>query len=306
MSSLRHWLAAIRLHRAWVWLGLVVYACAVTFPHQPVQDVVGQLGRRITLRRVYQGSVTIALIEAVALTFFFLKSIRAHKSRGWLMAYWLLSFALMIGTWRLFTANNTELVHYPQYFPEGVVLLALTLSPAESLAWIAFFGGLDEAFQYTFLVAGRPLPYDFNDVYMDLVGGAAGVIFAIAVLGWKRKSDMQESISAILKKPGIVALLGIVIAGLVLLASGKMVLYEAEGGPSHWFSLSRLKTPTFWYFSPNILGPHHFHELSPVEGTILILATIALYGMLDRTFAISPGLSTRVEQEVARTGTRHE
>jgi hypothetical protein len=278
----------------------------VTFPHQQVQNVVGQWGRQFTLKRVYQGSVTIAVIEALVLTFLFVRAIRGQTDRRWLMAYWLLSFALMIGTWRLFTANNTELVHYPQYFPEGVALLALTLSPAESLAWIAIFGGLDEAYQYTYLVAGRPLPFDFNDVYMDLAGGAAGVIFAIAVLGWTRKSERRESIGKFLKKPGIALLLGIVITGLLLLASGKMLLYEAEGSASHWFSLSRLETPTFWYFSPNILGPHHFHELSPAEGTILILATIALYGLLDRTLAISPGPSAAVEQEAARTGTRHE
>ncbi len=306
MNFLRRWLVAMRLHKAWAWLSVLVYACAVTFPHQPVQDFVAQLGRRITLRRVYQGSVAIALIEALVLTFLFVRGVRAQKSRRWLVSFWLLCFTLLIGTWRLFMANNTELVHYPQYFPEGVALLALTLSPAESMAWITLFGGLDEAFQYTFLVTGRPLPYDFNDVYMDLVGGAAGVIFAIAVLGWKRKPEMRESIGKILKKPGIVLLLGIAAAGIALWASGKMLLYEAEGSPSHWFSLSRLKTPTFWYFSPNILGPHHFHELSPVEGPILILATIALYGVLDRTFTISAQPSEGVEPEMARTERQHE
>jgi hypothetical protein len=303
MRSLRRLLVAMRLHTAWVWPGVLIYACAVTFPHQPVQDLVGQLGGRITLRRVYQGSATIALIEAGVLTFFFVKGLRGQESRRWLALFWLLSFALMAGTWRLFTANNTELVHYPQYFPEGAALLALTLSPAESLAWVALFGGLDEAYQYTFLVSGRPLPYDFNDIYMDLVGGAAGVIFAMSVLGCKRESALRAGAGRILKKPGIVLILGIVAAGIGLWASGKMLLYEAEGSPSHWFSLSRLKTPTFWYFSPRILGPHHFHELSPVEGPILILATIALYGMLDRTFTISAAPSPGEPEVLAQIGT---
>jgi hypothetical protein len=303
MSALRRWLVALRLHQARGWLGVVIYACAVTFPHQPVQDFVGDLARRVSLRRVYQGSAAIALIEAVVLTLLFLHAIRGQKSRGSVVIFWVLSFALMAGTWRMFTANNTELVHYPQYFPEGVALLALTSSPAESLAWVAIFGGLDEAFQYTFLVAGRAVPYDFNDVYMDLAGGAAGVIFAIAVLGWTRRSEMRESIGKLFKKPGIALLLGILVIGLLLLASGRMLLYEAEGSASHWFSLSRLQTPTFWYFSPVILGPHHFHELSPIEGVILILATIALYGLLDRNFRISaPGKSAR--EEIARS--RHE
>ncbi len=292
----------------WSWLAVVTYACAVTFPHQLVQDWVGQLARRITLRHVYQGSVAIALLEAVVLTVLFAKRVHRQKNRGLLALFWLLSFALIVGTWGLLTANNTELVHYPQYFPEGVALLALTLSPVEAMAWVAIFGGLDEAFQYTFLVAGRPLPYDFNDVYMDLVGGAAGVIFAIAVLGFTSRAR-RTSFTGIFKKPGIVALLGIVATGVALWASGKMLLYEGEGGSGHWFSLSRLKTPTFWYFSPQILGPHHFHELSPVEGTALILATIALYGVLDRIGVISTGAQAEKSNEVtlaARTGRQRD
>ncbi|MGD1091734.1 MAG: hypothetical protein ABSB35_07045 [Bryobacteraceae bacterium] len=282
MTFLR-FLVAMRLHKSWAWLGVCVYACAVTFPHQAVQDVVEVIANHITRKSLYQYSAAIALIEAAALTFLFVRTLRGQESRRWLIAYWMISLALITATWGLFTANNTELVHYPQYFPEGVALLALTLSPAESLAWIVVFGGLDEAFQYTFLVQGRPLPYDFNDVYMDLTGGAAGVIFAMALLTCKRRTDVAN----ILKRPGVVVLMGIVATGIGLWASGKMLLYEALESPSHWFSLSRLKTPTFWYFSPNILGPHHFHELSPIEGPILILATIAVYGVLDRTFEIS-------------------
>jgi hypothetical protein len=53
-----------------------------------------------------------------------------RTSRIWVIGYWILSFALMVGTWKMLMANNTELVHYPQYFPEGLALAALTSSPA--------------------------------------------------------------------------------------------------------------------------------------------------------------------------------
>ena len=291
----------MRSHKAWAWMGVLVYACAVTFPHDQVQDAVAQLSHHITLKGVYRVSKTLAFIEVSVLTFLFVRVLRGQKDRRVLMVFWLLSIALIAGAWRLLTANNIELVHYPQYFPEGVALLALTLSPAESLSWIALFGGLDEAFQYTFLVQGRPLPFDFNDVFMDLAGGAAGVIFAMAVLGCTRERAARGRAGTILRKPGVLVLLGTLAAGIVLWACGKMLLYEAPGSPSHWFSLSRLKTPTFWYFSPTVLGPKHFHELSPVEGPILILATIALYGVLDRTFRISATPSRQAQSEMART-----
>jgi len=59
-------------------------------------------------------------------------------------AFWMVTLALIAFTWRAFTANNVELVHYPQYVPEGMALLALTLSPAESLAWIVLCACFDE------------------------------------------------------------------------------------------------------------------------------------------------------------------
>lgn len=290
MRILRRFLLALNRHKAWAWLGLLVYACAVSFPHQLVQDVVGAWAAEHSLKRLYQISVTLALIEAAVVTILFALAARGQAGRierRWLIGFWFLTLALMAGAWKLFMANNTELVHYPQYFPEGVALLALTLSPAESLGWVTLLGGLDEAFQYTFLVKGRPMPFDFNDIFMDLIGGAAGVIFAMAVLGCHRRVSSPGWVKRILKRPGIAVNLALVPAGIVLWASGKMLLYEAPGSPSHWFSLSRLKTPTFWYFSPVILGPHHFHEMSPIEGPIVLLTTIALYGLLDRSLRIS-------------------
>jgi hypothetical protein len=301
---LRRFLATIQSHKAWGWTGLCVYACAVTFPHQQVQDVVGHLAERITLKRLYQASVALALIEGVTLTalfFVYARHLQGKGPRRWLTSYWLLSFAVMVATWRLFTANNTELVHYPQYFPEGVALLALTLSAADSMAWITLFAAFDEGFQYVFLMRGRAAPFDFNDVYMDLAGAAAGIVFAMAVLGCERPITDRSWTKRILTKPGIILNLAIVVSGIALWASGKMALYDAPGSSDYWFSLSRLSTPTFWYFSPVILGPHHFHELSPVEGPILILSTIALFALLDRNLRISsPILAARDRPEFRR------
>jgi hypothetical protein len=301
MQLLRRLLMGLRAHKVWVWFGLILYAALVTFPHQKVQDVVGAFAVKYTLKRLYQISATLALIEGALVVLIFAWAVSRQTEWRRLVGFQLLSFGLMVATWWLFTANNTELVHYPQYFPEGMVLMALTLSPIESLGWLTIFGGLDEAFQYTFLVAGRELPYDFNDIYMDLVGGAAGIIFAMAVLGCERRKVEQGWVRRILTRPGIVAILGVLAAGFVLWASGKMVLYEAPGLAPHWFAVSRLKTVSFWYFSPVILGPHHFHELSPLEGPVLILVTIAIYGVLDKKLKVG----ARAEQvEVAAAPAR--
>jgi hypothetical protein len=292
MRGLSRFLAALHKHRVWGWAGLILYACAVTFPHQNVQDVVAQLATKYSHKRLYQVSATIALIQGLVMTWLFLRRLSGQTGRRWLAAFWVLSFALMAGTWRLLTANNTELVHFPQYFPEGMALLALTLSPVESMAWLALFGGLDEAFQYIYLMHGRPVSLDFNDIYMDLVGGAAGIIFAMACLRSELRFSSGESWrelwKRILSRPGVLVILGILLAGIGLIMSGKVLVYEDPLAPSHWFAVSRLKTTSFWYFNPVIFGPNHFHEMAPIEGMLLILATIALYALLDRKLTVVP------------------
>jgi hypothetical protein len=66
---------------------------------------------------------------------------RAQETRFPLAFFRILALALIAFTRWAFTANDLELVHYPQYLPEGAALIALTLSPAESLAWIVILGG---------------------------------------------------------------------------------------------------------------------------------------------------------------------
>jgi hypothetical protein len=190
-------------------------------------------------------------------------------------------------------ANNTELVHFPQYFPEGIALLALTLSPVESLAWIALLGGLDETYQYIYLTKGRAAPLDFNDIYMDLIGGAAGIVFAMACLRCDSRNRSSESspqfFRRILLKPGVLVIFGLLLAGVLLWGAGIVVLYEPLGVPHpHWFALSHQEIESFWYYNDKVLGPHHFHELESIEGILLILVTIAFYLPLEGKLRILP------------------
>ncbi len=283
---LQKMLAAIHRHPRWSWAGLAIYAAAVTFPHENVQYVVNEIAIRITHKRLYQASAVIALLEIGLLTLILFRRLAGQPERRRLAVFWILTMVLIWGTWRSFTANNVELVHYPQYFPEGMALVALTLSPAESLSWIALLGGLDECFQYWHLMGSKPVPFDFNDVYMDLLGGAAGVIFAMAFLNFKARDAESRSLKGIFSRPGVAAILGVIIAGIVLWSFGRMQLYTDPANPHAWFALSRARSPAFWFINP-INGPQKYHTLSPIEGPILILATIALYAILDRRLRIS-------------------
>ncbi|MGA2194591.1 MAG: hypothetical protein ABSH40_04910 [Bryobacteraceae bacterium] len=288
MSTLPRLLAAIHSHPRWGWAALMAYAAAVTFPHENVQWLVNEIAIRITHRRLYQVSAAITVVGAAWLTWILARRLRGQAARRTVAAFWIVTLALIWCTWRIFTANNVELVHYPQYIPEGMALLALTLSPAESLAWIALFGGLDECFQYWVLANGKPVPFDFNDVYMDLLGGAAGVLLAMAFLRCDPRDGGSWDAWRIWKRPGIIMILAVIAVGLLLWSSGLMLLFADKRNPHYWFALSRFNAPAFWFQVP-LNGPNKYHTLSPVEGPILILGTIGLYAAIDRRVRISVG-----------------
>jgi hypothetical protein len=271
----------------WSWAALAVYAAAVTFPHEKVQYAVNEIQIWMGgIHRLYVAVAAIVLALGALLTFVVFRSLAGQAARRRLAMFWVLTIALIWGAWGGLTANNVELVHYPQYVPEGMALLALTLSPAESLAWIAVFGGLDECFQYWDLMGGKPVPFDFNDVYMDLLGGAAGVVLAMAVLRCSPRGAIPTPWKWILKRPGVVVILSLTGLGIVLWSCGLMLLYKDAANPHYWFALSRVKLPAFWFIVP-ANGPAKYHTLSPIEGPILILATIGLYATLDRRLRIS-------------------
>jgi hypothetical protein len=217
----------------------------------------------------------VIVIEGALLSWILFRRLAGQRERRTITAFWILTIGLIWCTWRFGTANNVELVHYPQYVPEGMMLVAVTLSPVESLAWVAIFGGLDECFQYWDLMGAKRVPYDFNDIYMDLLGGAAGVLLAMALIGCGSQKARWRSI---LLRPGVLAIWGIVAAGVALWSMGLMGLYDE---PHRWFTLSRVRMPSFWFLVP-ANGPNKYHTLSPIEGPILILATIALFSILDR------------------------
>jgi len=285
VRSLRKFLAAMGRRPRWSWAALAVYAAAVTFPHENVQYEVNQIAIRISLHRLYQVSAALVLTLGALLTLMVFRSLAGQAARRRLAAFWVLTIALIWGAWGGLTANNVELVHYPQYVPEGMALLALTLSPAESLAWVAVFGGLDECFQYWDLMGGKPVPYDFNDVYMDLLGGAAGVVLAMAILRCSPRGAVPTPWKRILKRPGVVVVLTLTALGILLWSCGLMALYNDAANTHYWFALSRVKLPAFWFIVP-ANGPAKYHTLSPIEGPILILATIALYATLDRRLRV--------------------
>jgi len=260
----------------WLLTALVLYTPAVIVPHEAVQSILAHAIQPIGLRNFYAIAAIIGACWLAGLTVFFYRRLVAHPARRSLSAYWMLTTALMLAAWQMLSVNNSELVHFPQYAVSGFLLMLLTRHVTDTLCWVAIAGGLDEAYQYAILRPTWGIPFDYNDVYLDLVGGAAGCLLAAAVL------RAIPATSGRFRRPGILALTAIAAAGLALIPSGKLVAYQDQN-QHHWIAMSRLRPKGFWFFDAT-WGPRRIHTLEPWEGPLLIAATLAGFSLLDRRY----------------------
>lgn len=265
-SRIEYALSSLGRNRLAGWILFLVYALAVTLPHEYVQDLAGKLATSIGRANLYRFAAALAITLATLVTIQFLRRTR----RPSLIIYWFATLLFIAATWATLTANNTELVHYPQYFVPGLLLFALTRSPLETLCWILLAGGCDEWFQYAVLHGGWGVPYDFNDVFMNLLGGALGMLFGLAYLPAEKPKA----------RPASILVAAVLLSAVVLYFTGKLLLYQDPSNHDYWFALSRLKPQPFWFFDAT-WGPRTFHTLSPLEGPALLLATLALYSRLE-------------------------
>ncbi|MBL8209230.1 MAG: hypothetical protein JNK87_00885 [Bryobacterales bacterium] len=266
--------------RWWLMALLLLYTPAVIFPHESVQGLLARAVQPIGLRAFYAIAAVVGGLWLVVLTGVLWRRVQSHAARGLLTRYWLLTLGLMVAAWQLLSVNNSELVHFPQYAISGFLLMLLTRHVTETLSWITIAGSLDEGYQYAVLHPTWGIPFDFNDVYLDLLGGAAGCLLAAAFL------RAVPGMGTHFRRAGIVVLTVVVAAGLVLVPFGKVVAYQDEN-QHHWIAMSRLRPKGFWFFDAT-WGPRRIHTLTPVEGPLLLAATLAVFSLLDRRYRFQP------------------
>jgi hypothetical protein len=124
-------------------------------------------------------------ITSIALAVVIARQLR-RAPRPWpLAAGWLLVLgsALAIDRWLTYSWNET--FHYPQYALLAI-LIARALDPGHRrlvagrvLFWTTLAGSVDELLQYLWITPTYSHYFDFNDVLVNLVAAAAGVLLWI-------------------------------------------------------------------------------------------------------------------------------
>ncbi len=165
-----------------------------------------------------------AAVAAVAVAVVVARQLRRAARPWWLAAGWLLVLAAAAAIDRWLTYSWNEAFHYPQY-----ALLAILIARAldseqrrlvagRVLFWTTLAGGLDELLQYLWITASYSHYFDFNDVLVNLVAAAAGVLL------WVGSAPAAVRVRAGPPKAELAVAAALALIVLIALAAGRMQL----------------------------------------------------------------------------------
>ncbi len=226
-----------RRRAGWWWVAaLVVFNL---FLHLPISDVFDGLARRYGFTEYDTVTRVVFLVAGVASAVWLW-----WPSQGNGVRRALVSLAAVIAIAQaLIVVNGIEAIHYPQYAVMAWLLARTGMGLERSWLTASALGAADEIWQWQTLPRAVPGYLDWNDILLNAVGAALGVLVVVRL----RRAPSAE---ALLSNVHVAAALAV--AGVVALTFGPLV-----------------ELP-FYRVTP---GGRLFHLLSPFE-FVLCLATV--------------------------------
>jgi len=271
-----------REHRAATVALALLYAVAIVALHDVVQAIFGVLLEAVG-RPVYTAIMLIATGAALAAaTWAFWRRRTRHASL--LRFYWVSTLASLPVAYVCLFAMASEAVHYLQFALLAVPVFALTRRVLDTLLWVTLLGAIDEGYQYWVLHGDWGIYYDFNDVVMNLLGAAMGVLFTLAFTDGAALGAPRPVRSA-WRSPAFLTWAGLLVVAIVAWRTGHLALLP-DTSEGTLVLLNRLGLhKNFW---ANVDWGKTYHVLRAEEGVLWIALLTAFYSLLDLLIAPRP------------------
>lgn len=260
------------------WILVVVYYAIAVLPHEQVgvwiaKNIMKPLGRDMYNHRMFMiAAIGIGLYALVVLWNIFKKK----KHIQWIpFIYLFVNIGLAIASWHFLFVFNVEAIHFLQYAILSILLFPLFRRYGETLFWCTLLGAIDEAYQYFYLSPNRTDYYDFNDIILDLIGAAFGLILIRSFSPLLRKATKWYRSGVFYCSMGLTLLIGL------LYGLGKLRFYPDEAHSNAWLLVKKIPEG-FW----TTLKPVVFHIVQPLEGMLIIICLLVGFSFLDRSVGV--------------------
>ena len=188
---------------------------------------------------------------------------KSYSKSTW--SYLILTLLLIIYCVNVLMVVNVEIIHYVQYAILAILLFPLAQNYQLTLLYTTIFGAIDEAYQYLVLAPEKSNYYDFNDVFIDMIGATLGLIL-IRAYGIRDK----ETTDPFYKNSVFIPILGIISLVILSFFLGWTSLYVDPNIDIPFPLIKKVKSGFWTIIPPNV----KFHVVRPWEW---ILLTIGLW-----------------------------
>lgn len=258
-------------------LNLVIvfaYFLLVTLPHEWVGlqtvKVFGEMTRD-------NYNLTILLIACLLLFGYLLVLVRNLKqlnNKKIPIFYLLATVGLCVLSLNTLVIINIEIIHFIQYALLAILVFPLMKRFLPSLLFVMILGTIDEAYQYYILAPERTNYFDFNDVVLNTIGAAFGLVILRTYKGIG--VFYEERVGSYFGKT-MTVWFSIVALYYFFVSINFIQVWPIENGTNHWSLLVKKVPEAFWsVVHPNVT----YHIILPNEGIIYMTLLLVFYSFL--------------------------
>jgi len=263
----------------------LVYFVLIVLLHDVVGKQFGKLDDAVGRARYNQIITNVGLaIFGIYMLYLAIQLIKG-KQLFYKLFYLITTLLLIYLSFEILMVVKMEIIHFLMYLFLAVIMFPLIGRFGETIFWVTVLGALDEAYQYIILYPLRADYFDFNDVVINLLGAALGVIL-LWISGVIATKPIYKPWYKSMPVKFCLVVVGI---GLVLFATGTLSFYP-DNSESSPLLFSRELSHGFWKTVP---GPTWvtFHVMQPIEGLISLFYLFSFYLMMDYVNAGSKDLT---------------
>jgi len=262
-------------NRFWNICLIIVYYLLVVLPHEEVGQFLAKnldepLGRirynQLVLFFGILGTIAYLKLNGVGIK-------KYPKRRKIVLLYLFFTFLFIFIAFKFLMVVNVEMIHLVQYGLLTLLLFPLFCHFGSSLFFAIILGALDEAYQYWVLTPLSTDYYDFNDVIINLLGAALGLI-----LLYSNGLQTKQEISHWFPSPTIFITLFTSLLLIILYNLRIFAVFPSQEEIQAPLLLIRRLQSNFWTVAEHDIK---FHVIRPFSGLMLGIILYHFYRSLD-------------------------